>query len=114
MGVEYTKRKQKDVLIINVKGRMVLGKDPIGLMKYVIQETKTHKKFVIDLGKVELMDSAGVGEIVAANVAVKEKGGKLHLANLDESVGKILQMALVHKIVPTFETQKEAIAAFGE
>lgn len=109
MAVEISTRKQKDVMVVSVKGKMVVGKDQFGLMHTLVKELKQTKKFVIDLGKVEQMDSAGVGELVAANVAVKEKGGKLALANLDDSVGKILQMALIHKIIPTFDTQKEAL-----
>jgi anti-anti-sigma factor len=60
------------------------------------------------------MDSAGVGELVAINVAVKEKGGKFHMANFDEKIGKIIQMALIHKLIPTFDTQKDALAALEE
>jgi len=107
-------RKQGDVMIINMIGSMVLSDEHFELMKMVIKEMKETKKFVVDLGKVEKMDSAGVGELVALNVAVKQHDAELRLANLDERVGKVLQMALVHKMIPTFDTQKEALASLAD
>lgn len=115
MPAEYSTRKQKDVMIVSAEGKMVAGDQAFRLMKLAIKtmnETDL-RKFVIDLGKVTLIDSAGVGELVAVNSAVKEKGGQLRLANLEPSVGKVLQMALIHKIIPSFETQKEAVASFS-
>lgn len=114
METEITTRKSKDILIVSIKGALVMQKDGFQVMKMVIKELKEFKKFVIDLGKVEKIDSAGVGELVAINVAVKEKGGQLRLANLEDRVGKVLQMALIHKIIPTFDTQKEALESFGD
>lgn len=114
MDMEVSTRKNKDVLIVSIKGALVMQKDGFQVMKVVIKELKEVKKFVVDLGRVEKIDSAGVGELVAINVAVKEKGGQLRLANLEDRVGKVLQMALIHKIIPTFDTQKEALESFGD
>ena len=114
MAFEMKQRKQHDAMIISITGEMVLGDDHFELMKFVIHELKEHKKFVIDLGKVTRIDSAGVGELVAVNVAVKEKDGQLRLANFDGRVGKVLQMALVPQLIPTFDTQKEAIASLED
>jgi anti-anti-sigma factor len=114
-GMDINVRKQKGVMIIVVEGAMVMQEEAFPIMKRVVKELKTgQKNFVIDLGKVDKMDSAGVGELVAINVAVKEKGGRFHMANFDEKIGKIIQMALIHKLIPTFDTQTEAIAAFQE
>lgn len=108
-------RKQKGAMLLVVEGAMVMQDEAFPIMKRVVKELKNgQKNFVIDLGKVDKMDSAGVGELVAINVAVKEKGGRFHMANFDEKIGKIIQMALIHKLIPTFETQAEAIAAFQE
>lgn len=115
MSAEFSTRKQKNVMIVSAEGKMVAGDQAFRLMKLAIRtmnETDI-RKFVVDLGKVTLIDSAGVGELVAVNSAVKEKGGQLRLANLEDSVGKVLQMAMIHKIIPSFDTQKEAIASLA-
>lgn len=112
MALEMKTRKEKDVMIISLSGSMVISDEHFEMMKLVIKEVKETKKFLVDLGKVEKIDSAGVGELVALNVAVREHDAQLRLANLDEKVGKVLQMALVHKMIPTFDTQKEALASF--
>lgn len=116
MSAEFTARKQKDVMIVRAEGKMVAGDQAFRLMKLAIRTMNDTpiRKFVVDLGKVTLIDSAGVGELVAVSSAVKEKGGQLRLANLEDSVGKVLQMALIHKIIPSFDTQKEAIASLSE
>lgn len=112
MGFEMNARKQKGALIISLKGEMVLGREHFVLMKRVIQDLKTENRIVVDMGKVTKLDSAGVGELVAVKMACKERGAQVHLANFDDHVGKVLQMALIHKIIPSFGTQKEAIEAF--
>ncbi len=116
MSAEFTTRKQKDVMIVSAEGKMVAGDQAFRLMKLAIKTMNDTplRKFVIDLGKVTLIDSAGVGELVAVNSAVKEKAGQLRLANLEDSVGKVLQMALIHKIIPSYDTQKEAIASLAD
>ena len=114
MALEKKTRKHGDVLIISMVGNMVISDEHFELMKLVLKESKNTKKFLVDLGKVEKMDSAGVGELVALNVAVKENDAQLRLANLDDRVGKVLQMALVHKMIPTFDTQKEALASLAD
>ena len=114
MALEMKTRKQGDVMIISMIGNMVLSDEHFELMKLVIKEAKDTKKFVVDLGKVDKMDSAGVGELVALNVAVKQNDAQLRLANLEDKVGKVLQMALVHKMIPTFDTQKEALASLAD
>lgn len=115
MSAEFSTRKQKDVMIVSAEGKMVAGDQAFRLMKLAIRTMNDTdiRKFVVDLGKVTLIDSAGVGELVAVNSAVKEKGGQLRLANLEDSVGKVLQMALIHKIIPSFDTQKEAVASLA-
>lgn len=113
--MEIKVRKEKGVVILSVQGAMVLQEEQFPVMKKLIHELKDgERKFVIDLGKVGKMDSAGVGELVAINVKAKQEGAVVHLANFDEHVGKILQMALVHKLMPVFDTQKEAVAAFHD
>jgi anti-anti-sigma factor len=105
-------RNQRDVVMVTVSGSMVRQEQAFPVMKQVLKLVGQKKKFVIDLGKVDKIDSAGVGELVAINVALKEKGGELRLANLDERVGKVLQMALIPKIIPTYPTPEEAVASF--
>jgi|GEM_PF-467795 len=113
--MEIKSRKEKGVVILSVDGAMVLQEEQFPVMKRLVQQLKEGEKmFVIDLGKVTKMDSAGVGELVAVNVRAKQDGAKVHLANFDEHVGKILQMALIHKLMPVFDTQKEAVAAFRD
>lgn len=116
MSAEFSTRKQKDVMIVSAEGKMVAGDQAFRLMKLAIKTMNDTdiRKFVVDLGKVTLIDSAGVGELVAVNSAVKEKGGQLRLANLEDSVGKVLQMAMIHKIIPSFDTQKDAIASLAD
>ena len=50
------------------------------------------KKFILDLENVDDMDSAALGKILVANSALKKKGGKLVIENVNsENVKKVFE-----------------------
>ena len=67
---------------------------------------------VLDLGAVSYIDSATIGCIMDIYRLAKDQGGALHILAPQARVETMLSMAGVHKIVPIFREEDEALRAF--
>lgn len=65
------------------------------------------KRVVFDFHRVTFMDSAGIGFVIGRYRLVDMLGGKLELANLNDSVRKIFEMCGIFKLIQ--ETDLENI-----
>ncbi len=54
---------------------------------------------ILDLSGVEFMDSSGLGLILGRYTKINDLGGKLIIANPDDSVQKILSLAGTEKLI---------------
>ena len=70
-------------------------------------------KLVLDLGSIEYIDSAGLGEIVRAMKRAREAGGDLRLCGVHGQVGKIIEITGLHKAIAVYPTREEAVASWS-
>ena len=71
------------------------------------------RSLVLDLQAVSYIDSATIGCIMDIHRLAKDQGGALHILAPQARVETMLSMAGVHKIVPIFREEEEALKAFG-
>lgn len=71
------------------------------------------RSLVLDLSAVSYIDSATIGCIMDIYRLAKDQGGALHILAPQARVETMLSMAGVHKIVPIFREEDEAIRAFA-
>ena len=64
--------------------------------------------FVIDLTGVTFMDSSGIGVIIGRYKLVTSFGSNVKIVSSNETLGKILSMSGIEKIIPIFSTLEEA------
>jgi anti-anti-sigma factor len=108
--MEIQKRKEKDVTVIGVKGRLdavsspELEKELTGLM----EEGET--LFVLDFGALDYISSAGLRTILAATKKLKEKNGKLLLTSLKDVVKEVFDISGFSTIIPILDTVETALS----
>ncbi len=71
------------------------------------------RSLVLDLEAVSYIDSATIGCIMDIYRLAREQGGALHILAPQARVETMLSMAGVHKIVPIFREEEEALKAFA-
>lgn len=69
---------------------------------------------VLDFGKVEYINSSGIGAIVKHYHLAKERGGELVVSNVTRDVGLTMHMLGVTAFVPFLKDPKAAIVYFRE
>jgi anti-anti-sigma factor len=73
---------------------------------------KEHRKLVLDLSRVQFVDSRGCGAILSCLKTLTESGGDLRLCGINKFVRSVFELIRLHRICEIFETREEAIKAF--
>lgn len=98
-----------DVAVLDIRGRITVGEGNVMLRKTVQDLVTTgHKKFVLNLGEVQFVDSSGLGELVKTHASVKSDGGKLMLVELNQRISDLLRMTRLSSV---FEIAKDEASA---
>ena len=112
--MQISERTIGKATVLDVTGHMTMG-DSISEFRNRIDGlvARAQNRIVINLGGVGYVDSAGLGELVAARTTVSNSGGQIRLVNLTQ---KIDQLLIVTKLSTVFEicpNEHEALMSFA-
>jgi anti-sigma B factor antagonist len=113
MPLNIETREVAHVIILDVKGRIVLGDEIQDLrdsVRRILDEGK--KKIILNLAEVDYMDSSGVGELVSAFTTVRNAGGELKLLNLSPKVEDILHVTKLYTVFDIRDDEFTAVKSF--
>ena len=99
-----------DVVVLEITGRITLGRDCKQLewsTETLVRENK--KKVVFDLSGVTHLDSTGIGIIVMSAGQLKKAGGTLRVCARGR-VEQLLKLTSVDKVVELHPTIADAVA----
>ena len=71
-----------------------------------------HDRLLLDLGHVRYVDSAGLGTLVQAFSAARNRGGALKLLNVTERLYDLLVVTRLLTVFECFDQEAEALASF--
>jgi anti-sigma B factor antagonist len=111
--MKLTSREVKDVVILEPKGKIMGGPDATLLHDQLhdfIDQNK--KKVVIDLAKVDWMNSTGLGILISSLTTMRNNGGELKLANVTEKIQSLLTITRLITVFECFDTLDAAVASF--
>lgn len=112
--MKIDKRQEGDVQILEVAGKITIGKGDVAVRDAVHTAIAGgSRKVLLDLGGVTAMDSAGVGELVSAYTTVNNRGGELKLVNLPAKVSDLLQITQLITVFEVFDEEQEALDSFS-
>ena len=114
MSLHATYRDAGQVTVVDFSGRITLGEGSALLRKTIrslLEEQRT--LLLINLGDVDYIDSSGIGELVSAFTAVKNRGGELKLLNLTKKVRDLLQITKLYTVFDVHSDERAAISSFS-
>ena len=111
--MEILKRKEKDALVISLKGRLDAVTTPV-LEKDLTELMAGGERFlVLDLGYLDYISSAGLRAILVVTKRLREKQGRLLLASLKSVVREVFEISGFSSIIPIFGSVDAAISSPG-
>jgi anti-sigma B factor antagonist len=81
-------------------------------IKLVSEEISKNKKNLIDLSRVDFVDSAGLGSLLSCLKKAKSANGELKLFGLTKSVRSLFELMRMQKIFSIYDDRSMAIASY--
>ena len=108
-----TKHVPPDIVVLEIAGRITLGRECKEL-EWAVESLvgEGRKKVIFDLTAVTNVDSTGIGIIVMSAGKMKKAAGELRVAGATAHVEEVLKMTAVDRIVGLHPTAAAAAAGF--
>ena len=114
MALQMTEHVVDDVTVIALDGRIVLGDETNAFrekIKALLAEGR--KKILLNLDNVTLIDSTGLGTLVAAHHSASARGAFLRLCNLGTKFQEVLQVTKLLTVFDVSDTEADGIRSFS-
>lgn len=111
--MNLTDREQNGVVIIEPKGKIMGGPDASLLhdkLYEFIEQNK--KKVIIDLSRVDWMNSTGLGILISGYTTLRNNDGELKLANVTEKIKSLLTITKLVSVFEAYDSVDDAIESF--
>jgi len=96
--------------VLDVTGHMTMGRDANTFRDRINSlVARAHNRIVINLGGVHYMDSAGLGELLAARITVSTSGGQIRLVNLTQKIDELLIITKLSTVFEICPNENEAL-----
>ena len=111
--MQIAERSAGPVTVLDLSGQMTFTegdqqfKDKINSLVH-----QDRKHILVNMANVTHVDSAGLGEIVAAYTTVTRAGGSMKLLNLTKRLRDLLAITKLLTIFDTFESEQDALKQF--
>ncbi len=101
-----------DILIVTVPGRVldVVHADEFRQAVHPILAEET--KAVLDIARLDFVDSSGLGAFVGCAKMLRAAGGDLKICGMRKKVSWLFHLLKMHMICDLFDTKEEAIKSF--
>lgn len=100
--------------LIEVKGSLIGGDETVELRQAIAGFVdREYQKLLIDLGKVEYLNSTAIGVLVSAHATYTKKGWHVKLSGLTKNVKNIFVITKLTLVFEVYDTQEEAIKSFA-
>ena len=112
--MQIAERSAGNVTVLDLSGQITftqgdqLFKDKIHSLVH-----QGHKNILVNMANVTHIDSAGLGELVAAYTTVARTGGSLKLVNLTQRLTDLLTITKLLTVFDTFDSEQEALKKFN-
>ena len=111
-------RHKGSITILDIEGK-VIGVDTLALKDIIDQQIQAADSegeqgeklnLILNMERVQMMDSSGLGVLVASHATIQRNEGRVVLLNLGGNVRSLIVMAKLMTIFDCYDTEAEAIA----
>lgn len=104
--------KENDITVFDVEGQLIVGNRQ-ELKQKVLQELEGGgRKFLIDFTGTGYIDSSGLGVLVSLSKKIREQGGELRLAALNDDLRTLFELTKLDTLFQISKSRDEALASF--
>lgn len=113
MSLEINRREREGILILDLAGRITVGEEASRLREALREAAAAGRvNVLLNLEKVDYIDSTGLGALVMGYTSLRKAGGKLKLANLSRRNVELLVFTKLETVFEIFDSELDAVNSF--
>jgi anti-sigma B factor antagonist len=110
--MSFTLKKHNDVVVVEVEGQLIVGNRQELKQKVLDVLEKGEHKFLIDFSQTGYIDSSGLGVLVSLSKKIREQGGELRLADLNDDLKTLFELTKLDTLFQISDTRERALESF--
>ena len=110
--MSFTVSKNGDVTIVEVEGQLIVGNRQDLKQRVLDEIEKGARKILIDFARTGYIDSSGLGVLVSLSKKIREQGGELRLAGLNEDLRTLFELTKLDTLFQITDSREQALASF--
>ncbi len=107
-----TRKDGRGVLVIEVDGQLIVGNRQELKQRVLDALEAGERKFLFDFTRTGYIDSSGLGVLVSLSKKIRDEGGDLRLAGLNEDLKTLFELTKLDTLFAISDSPAEALAAF--
>lgn len=111
--MEVPRIQQGSVAVVTVPWEKLDMSTTAEFKESVTQAIAGESSVVLDMSRVQFVDSSGLGTLLSLLRDLSTRGGDLKLSRVQKRVRAMFELVRMHRILSVYETTEEAIAAFN-
>ena len=113
MSLDIQQHDREGVIVLDMKGRITVGKEATALREKVAELTSAgNHNLVFNLAGVDFIDSTGLGALVMCVTSMRKLGGNVKLVNLNKRNIELLVMTRLATAFEIFTDEQDAVNSF--
>jgi len=106
------RKHSNGVLVIEVDGQLIVGNRQELKQRVLDALEAGDRKFLIDFTKTGYIDSSGLGVLVSLSKKIRDEGGDLRLAGLNEDLKTLFELTKLDTLFAITDSAEQALTAF--
>ena len=106
------KKHAGGVVVIEVDGQLIVGNRQELKQRVLDALEAGDRKFLIDFTRTGYIDSSGLGVLVSLSKKIRDEGGDLRLACLNEDLKTLFELTKLDTLFAITDSAQEALSAF--
>jgi anti-sigma B factor antagonist len=99
------------ISIVEITGRLT-SFESSALRNRITQLLQGHRHIVLNLSRLEYLDSSGIADLVHTYMSVIKRGGEMKVVGLTKRVEEILKITQLHQVFQEFQDEQSAVSSF--
>ena len=113
MALDIQQREREGILILDLKGRLTVGREATAFRDKITELNQAGKSnVVLNLGGIDFIDSTGLGALVMCATSLRRNGGTIKLLNLNRRNIELLVMTKLATVFEIFNDEQDAVNSF--
>lgn len=106
----FTEKLENNIALISIGENLVGGNEALKFSNTLIDLVKqNYKTIILDLQKVKIINSSGIGMLVSGLTTLKKNNASLILIKMPDKIQSLLKMTHLDQVFTTYSNLDEAL-----